>query len=228
MKKWPLSVAATVLLGGGALYAMQTPENPPAAAAQEAGSPEDIASSEAATAERRKITDDPAAPTFEPVDYDVTIVTYADYQCPFCRKVHPVLERLAREDGRVRIVYRDWPIFGPASEEAARAAIASQHQGKHAALNDALMNTQGKLDSDKIRAAADRAGVDWSRLQQDMNERKGEIDALIGRTSRQAAQMRLQGTPALLIGPYLVPGAIDYAGLSKAVALAREFEQKSS
>ncbi|MBU7580315.1 MAG: DsbA family protein [Porphyrobacter sp.] len=176
-------------------------------------------------AERRKITDDPVAPKFEPADYDVTIVTYSDYQCPFCRKVHPVLERIAREDGKVRIVYRDWPIFGTASDEAASAAIASQWQGKHAAFNDALMRTDGKLDSGKIRAAANAAGVDWQRLQRDMKERKREIDALIGRTSRQAAEMRLQGTPALLIGPYLIPGAIDDVELGKAVKIAREFEK---
>src|SRR3546814_9096698 len=79
-------------------------------------------------------------------------LSYSDYQCPFCRKIHPALERLAQEDGRVRIVYRDWPIFGPASEEAARMAIASQWQNKHRQFNDALMRTEGKLSSEKIRS----------------------------------------------------------------------------
>lgn len=178
-------------------------------------------------AARAAIADDPIAPKLEPANYDVTIVFYTDYQCPFCRKVHPELNRLAEEDGRVRIVYRDWPIFGAASEEAARAAIASQWQDKHAEFNDALMQTQGRLDPAKIRAAADRAGVDWARLQRDMDARRSDIDASIGRTSVQAAQMGLQGTPALLIGPYMVPGAIDYTGLSKAVALAREFNAEA-
>lgn len=226
MKKWPLIMGGSAVLAGGVLFAMQGSNSSADETVQAAGAPKDAASSEAALAERRKITDDPVAPKFEPADYDVTIVTYSDYQCPFCRKVHPVLERIAREDGKVRIVYRDWPIFGPASEEAASAAIASQWQGKHAAFNDALMRTEGKLDSVKIRAAANAVGVDWARLQRDVRGRKSEIDALIGRTSRQAAEMRLQGTPALLIGPYLVPGAIDYAGLSKAVSAAREFEQQ--
>lgn len=158
----------------------------------------------------------------------MTIISYADYQCPYCRKIHAELERLAREDGKVRIIYRDWPIFGPASEEAARAAIASQWQDRHAAFNDALMKIEGRLNSDRIREAADRADVDWERLQRDMEARSDEIDAVLGRTSVQAAQMGLQGTPALLIGPYFVPGAIDYAGLTKGVALAREFNAQTT
>ena len=89
------------------------------------------------------------------------------------------------------------------------------------------MQTQGKLDSDKIRAAADRAGVDWTQLQRDLEARRSEIDELIGRTKMQAAQMGLQGTPALLIGPYMVPGAINFEGLTEAVALAREFNAET-
>lgn len=85
------------------------------------------------------------------------------------------------------------------------------------------MQTDGRLDSAKIRAAADRAGVDWTRLQSDLNTRQSEINGLLRRTSMQAAQMGLQGTPALLIGPYMVPGAINHEGLTKAVTLAREF-----
>ncbi|MFC3216460.1 DsbA family protein [Novosphingobium panipatense] len=114
---------------------------------------------------RHEIQNDPVAPTVAPQGYDVTIVVFSDYQCPYCRKVHPALEALLREDKKVKLVYRDWPIFGAPSTEAARAAIASQYQGKHAAFNDALMQSQGKLSSESIRAAADRAGVDWARLQ---------------------------------------------------------------
>ncbi|MHB9879550.1 DsbA family protein [Pacificimonas sp. ICDLI1SI03] len=167
------------------------------------------------------------APTSEPADYDVTIVSFSDYQCPYCRKIHPTLEKLVTNDPRVRIVYRDWPIFGAASEEAARAAIASQWQDKHAPFNDALMRTEGKLTTQRIQAAATAAGVDWAQLQQDMETRGQEIDDLIDRTSLQAAKMGLQGTPALLVGPYLIPGAVDYTTLTETVGLARDFEQRS-
>src|SRR3546814_3926693 len=127
------------------------------ASQSDAGSDEDIAASAEAMAARAEIADDPITPKLAPEGYDVTIIRYSDYQCPFCRKIHPELERLAQEDGKVRIVYRDWPIFGTASEEAARMAIASQWQHKHPQFNDALMRTDGKLNPEKIRAEATSA-----------------------------------------------------------------------
>ncbi len=224
-RHWVLGgVAGAALLAAGLLVAQQ-PSGAGAATSAPAASSSDAARSAEALEERRKITDDPVAPKHEPDGYDVTIVSYSDYQCPFCRKMHPVLERLAEQDGKIRIVYRDWPIFGAASEEAAKAAIASQWQGKHAEFHDALMQTEGRLDRAKIKAAAESAGVNWSKLETDLDERWREIGGVIDRTKRQAAQMGLQGTPALLVGPYLIPGALDDATLAQAVQLAREFEQ---
>ena len=223
MPRWPL-VAALLLAtaGGTALVTTQLVQGDPASQG-DAGSDEDTAASAEAMAARAEIADDPIAPKLAPEGYDVTIISYSDYQCPFCRKIHPELERLAQEDGKVRIVYRDWPIFGPASEEAARMAIASQWQNKHRQFNDALMRTDGKLSSEKIRAAAAAAGIDFARLERDMETREDDIDGVLRRTAMQAAQMGLQGTPAMLVGPYMIPGAIDYAGLTRAVAEARRF-----
>lgn len=225
MNRWPVITAmSAIMLGGAAIvYAQAVDRAEMSSDDTHSQAERDLAAGAEAMAARAAIADDPVAPKLAQADHDVNVVFYTDYQCPFCRKVHPELSRLAKEDGRVRIVYRDWPIFGAASEEAARAAIASQWQGKHTEFNDALMQAEGKLDSAKIRAAADRAGVDWARLQKDLNTRQSDIDGLLRRTSMQAAQMGLQGTPALLIGPYMVPGAINHEGLAQAVALARKF-----
>ncbi len=218
MPRWPLVAALLLATAGGTALVTGDP-----ASQGDAGSDEDTAASAEAMAARAEIADDPIAPKLAPEGYDVTIISYSDYQCPFCRKIHPELERLAQEDGKVRIVYRDWPIFGPASEEAARMAIASQWQNKHRQFNDALMRTDGKLSSEKIRAAAAAAGIDFARLERDMETREDDIDGVLRRTAMQAAQMGLQGTPAMLVGPYMIPGAVDYAGLTRAVAEARRF-----
>jgi protein-disulfide isomerase len=182
---------------------------------------QDQVASDMARRVRQAIRTDPVAPVITPKGADVTIVLFSDYNCPYCRKVHPALQALLREDPKVRLLYRDWPIFGGASTEAARAAIAAEFQGKHAAFNDALMTTQGKLDSAAIRSAANRAGVDWTRLQKDLTARRQEIDAVLGRSDRYARMLGLTGTPGLLIGPYLLPGAVGVAELRKVVVAVR-------
>ncbi|WEK43096.1 MAG: DsbA family protein [Candidatus Sphingomonas colombiensis] len=176
---------------------------------------------ERVAAARRTITDDPAVPSLTPKSYDVTIVEYSDYQCPFCRRSQSVLAALLASDGKIRVVYRDWPVLGETSTLAARLATASKYQGKYIAFHDALLQTSGKLDDQTIRAAAEKAGVNWVRLQQDLKTHGAEIDALLDRTRRQAAAMNLRGTPGFLIGPYLIPGALDLATFKKVVAMAR-------
>lgn len=224
MKRTSIYVLIIAILGlGGALLlrqgALDTANAKTVDAQQHGQQPDPTEVAEA----RRQVTDDPAAPKVAPKGFDVTVVTYSDYQCPFCRKMHPALEKLMENDTKVRIVYRDWPIFGAPSIEAAKLAIASQWQGKHKEFDNALMQIQGKLSSEKIRAAADKAGVDWTRLQSDLDKHSDEIDGVLGRTSQQAAMMGLSGTPAVLIGPYMVPGALNYDQLVKAVELARKY-----
>jgi protein-disulfide isomerase len=182
---------------------------------------QDQVASDMARRVRQAIRTDPIAPAVAPKGADVTIVLFSDYNCPYCRKVHPALQALLREDPKVRLLYRDWPIFGGASSEAARVAIAAEFQGRHTAFNDALMASQGKLDRAGIRAAASRAGIDWARLQKDLTARRQDIDALLGRSDRYARMLGLTGTPGLLIGPYLLPGAVGVDELRKVVAAVR-------
>lgn len=216
-KKYLYATAAFASLAVGGLV-IQSSLSGDARAAQKT----EETTSAASWLTKESVTEDTVAPAVAPKDHDVTMVMFFDYQCPVCRKVHPDLQRLLADDKRVRLIYRDWPIFGAPSVEASRAAIASKYQGKHDAFDDALMRMQGRLSSATIRAAADKAGVDWARLQADLKTHDGEISALIARNSRMAPAIGLQGTPGFIIGSYLVPGGMDLAGLKNAVALARE------
>ncbi|EIZ79888.1 DSBA-like thioredoxin domain protein [Novosphingobium sp. Rr 2-17] len=170
---------------------------------------------------RKAVVDDPVAPKRAGASYDVTIVEFFDYNCPYCRTMEPVLNALLAADPKVRMVYRDWPIFGPASREAARAAVASKWQGRHAAFHEALMTSPARLDSAGIRAAAARAKVDWPRLQRDLEAHGAEIDALLARTDAIAESFRFAGTPALIVGPQAIAGAVDLPTLRGLVAAAR-------
>lgn len=166
-------------------------------------------------------SDNPTAPKVAPRGYDVTIVEYFDYACPYCKRMDPVFDQLLASDRKVRVVYRDWPILRPESRIAARLAIASQWQGKHAAFHDALLKLPGRLTDESIRAAADSAGVDWARLQRDEAAHSAEIDKLLAETNLHADILKLSGTPALLVGDHLLRGAVDIDMLKRIVATVR-------
>src|SRR5258708_13131031 len=76
---------------------------------------------------RDAILNDPAAPVAGNPKGDLTIVTFFDYNCPFCKKAEPNLERLVKADGKIRLLYKDWPILTEASVTAAHLVLASNH-----------------------------------------------------------------------------------------------------
>ncbi|MDX2145728.1 MAG: DsbA family protein [Rhodospirillaceae bacterium] len=110
----------------------------------------------------------PGTPVLGNANGDITIVTFFDYQCPFCKANEPRILQLLKDDPKVRFVTKDFPILGPASIVAAKAALASVRQGKHEALHNAMMAYRGKLDDGIIFTLAESAGLDVARLKADM------------------------------------------------------------
>lgn len=170
---------------------------------------------------RRWITEDPDAPTIAPPGYDVTIVEYMDYQCPACKASQEPLTQLLARDKKVRVIFRDWPIFGPASEKAARLALASKYQGKYLAFHNALFEMPRPLDEVKMQAAARRAGVDWAQLERDLKTHSGDIEDLLARNNEQAETLGLEGTPGFIIGHTQTFGAMTLDHLQANVRQAR-------
>lgn len=161
------------------------------------------------------------APTLGSSSADVVIYLFSDYNCANCRVMHANLRRLVATDGRIRIVHRDWPVLDERSRRAARLAIASMAQGRHARFDDELMRRGGSLDEPALRAAAQRAGVDWPRLERTLITDGKAIDDLLADTDRQARALQFVGTPVLLIGPFLSTGRIDADRLRELVREAR-------
>ena len=172
--------------------------------------------------QRRYFTEDAVAPMIKPANYDVTIVEYMDYQCPYCRATHGPLQQLLTKDKKVRVIFRDWPIFGDASSAAALAAVASKYQGKYVAMHDALMETPLPLNQAKIRAAAVKAGVNWDRAQKDIDIHSKEIEDLFARNDEQAQMLGLSGTPGFIIGQVQSFGGMTLKQLEDSVAAARK------
>jgi protein-disulfide isomerase len=124
-----------------------------------------------------------------------------------------------RAEPNVRVVYKDWPILGPASQLESRALLAAQRQGGYFKLQDALMHSSAPPTPDSLRAEAGRLGLDGGQLLRDMDD--PAIKARLDANFALAQQIGLQGTPALVIGQRVIGGAADLAELRQAVAEAR-------
>ncbi len=177
---------------------------------------------DAPTAEvRRYFTEDPDAPVVAPKGYDITVVEYVDYQCPYCRSSAAALDQLMARDRKVRVMFRDWPIIAPESRVAAEVALAAKYQGKYLAVHKALLAAPRPLDLAKIQAAAVKAGADLPRLKADMKAHRGDIDDLLERNQDQALMLGFTGTPGFIIGNFQSFGGVTLKGLQDTVAQAR-------
>ena len=161
----------------------------------------------------------PLSPVSGNLDGDITVVEFFDYQCPHCkRSLRPVMELLAA-DNLVRVVWKEFPILGPASRFAARAAMAADRQHLYHAFHVAVMSADQELTEFRVIEIAAAIGLNVEQLRRDMED--PAIDDYLDETARLARALGIGGTPAFVIGHTLVPGAVDTAGLHAVVAEAR-------
>lgn len=168
------------------------------------------------------ILNDHQSPSVGPSNADVVVIIFTDYQCPVCRATDPALERLIAHDHRVRVVFKDWPIFGLRSQRAAAVALATRAQGKYLAMHRALMTTRLPLSEANLERVALDAGVDWPRVESALQSGRPAIELLLRRQGLQAWSLGLQGTPGYIVGPYLIAGGLNDGALRQAVAAARK------
>jgi Protein-disulfide isomerase len=167
------------------------------------------------------ILNDPAAPVGGNPEGDVTIVNFTDYNCPYCKKVAPVLARVVKEDGKIRHVYKDWPVIRPTSIDGAQLVLAAHRQGRYEQAHTALMGIPGSgIERERMREALRQAGMDMDRLDRDLAEKRDEIDSLIQRNMAQGDALGLTGTPSFLIGPFRM-SMLDYDGFRQVISDAR-------
>jgi protein-disulfide isomerase len=162
---------------------------------------------------------------------NVTIVEFFDYQCGHCQKMQPVVKELLKNNQNLKVVYREFPIFGKSSITASQAAIAAGMQGKYAEMQQ-LLFTQKKLDDKGIMDLAKQAGLDMKKFEADMQSQKVK-DSL--NANRQLAEnMKLFGTPVFIVmstpqgqynsavHPVLIPGSTSLENLQQMVAQASQ------
>jgi protein-disulfide isomerase len=169
---------------------------------------------------KAELFQDPGTPVGGNPNGSVTIVEFFDYRCPYCKAMIADLNDLVRSDGNIRFVYKEFPILGPASQYAAKAALAAQLQGKYVALHDAMMSYKGQLAEDTVMELAAKAGLDTAKLKADME--KPEIAEQIAKNLDLAAALHLGGTPGFVLGGTVIDGAVPIARMKEMVEAARK------
>ena len=169
---------------------------------------------------RDEIFLDPEAPVAGNPEGAIVLVEFFDYRCGYCRRVKPTLEALLAENDDLRLAFKEFPILGPESTLAARAALAARAQGLYEPFHWALMVADGPFDLDHILGVARSVGLDANRLLRDMED--PAIDVMIDRNAVLANVLGIRGTPAFVIGDRMIRGALPIAAFRTAIADARE------
>ena len=146
-------------------------------------------------------------------DGDVVLVEFFDYACGYCRASNPDVERLLREDRRLKVVWRDYPVLGPDSDQAAIASLAAARAGRFRVFHDTLFAT-ARPTAAAIATAREAAAVGEAALTPEFRaelERNFELGRAIGAT----------GTPTFVIGDRVLQGAVGYQALRDAIEAAR-------
>lgn len=162
---------------------------------------------------------------------DITLVEFFDYQCVHCKHMAPVIKELVNNNKDLRVVYKDFPIFGKGSDFAARAALAAAMQGKYMELHNALIDKKQRLSPSIILQAADSVGINTTKLKADMKSDK--ISAMVKANMQLAEKLRLMGTPAFVVAKtpngefkaggktYFLPGAASAEALQGVITELR-------
>ncbi len=170
---------------------------------------------------RGSLENNPQTPVGGNIKGDVSFIEFFDYRCPYCKMVSPYVMKLIKEDGRIRYVFKEFPILGPQSVVASKAALAAWYQDKtkYMSFHMLMMKNKGGLTRKKVMDYAARAGYDVEKLKQGMGSDK--VKAEIARNAQAARALNINGTPTFIIGKTIVPGALSKEDLKDLVKTAR-------
>ena len=165
---------------------------------------------------------DPDIPVVGNPRGDITIVEWFDYNCPYCRKIEPEMRQVVQDDGKVRLVLKDWPILGPVSVVASRMALAAKYQDKFLVAHEAMIGVSSRITEPRINELLAGAGIDMDRLKKDLETNAKAIDAILARNNDQAEAFGFKGTPSFIVGKYRVPGVLSMDQFEQVIADARK------
>ncbi len=140
-------------------------------------------------------------------DGSITVVEFFDYNCGYCKSMFETVLNSVQDNSEIRLVLIEFPILGPNSVTASKAALASRNQDLYGPFHQAMMSHRGNLNEATIMTLARGVGLDIDQLQIDMND--PDIDKIIDKNRAFAQQLEISGTPAFIVGEALIPGAVS-------------------
>lgn len=155
---------------------------------------------------------------------DVTVVEFSDYRCGFCKRAHKVVQDVLAEDSGVRFVIKEFPILGPDSVVASRAALAASQIGAEGTVDfmDAMMSYRGNLDRKAVMKLAEQSGIDLKALIEAMESE--DISGKIKRNYALGKALGINGTPGFIVGNRLFPGYLEKEQMLAHINEARKAE----
>jgi protein-disulfide isomerase len=156
-------------------------------------------------------------------DGDITVVEFSDYSCPYCKRVHPVIDDLVSSDGNIRLIYKEFPILGPNSEAASRFALATllvAGPDAYRKVNNALMSLRGKPVPDAFPGIAEKLGLDADAILAKTDS--DAVSDIIGNNQSLGQRLRISGTPTFIFGGQIVRGVAPIESMRAIVKAERE------
>jgi len=169
---------------------------------------------------RSELFDNKDDPSFGNPKGDVTIVEFFDYNCAYCKSSYDSLLDTIKADGKVRLVFKEFPILTDDSFVASRIALAAKKQGKYDDVHRAYMKYRGKLDEKTAYKLAAEAGINMDQAKKDMSS--PELDKLLRRNKEIAHVLGVDGTPTFIIGDRIIPQAVEASTLKQLIEIARK------
>jgi protein-disulfide isomerase len=156
-------------------------------------------------------------------DGNVTFVEFFDYNCGYCKRAMDDMLTLLKDDPKLKVVLKEFPVLGPGSVEAAQVAVAVRMQDKtgkkYLEFHQKLLGGRGQADKARALAVAKDIGLDMGRLDKDLAS--AEVKATLQESFKLAEALGLNGTPSYVIGDDVVVGAVGLDALKEKVNTSR-------
>ena len=169
------------------------------------------------------IFNSPRGVTLGNKDGDVTFVEFFDYNCGYCKRAMADMLDLMKNDSKLKVVLKEFPVLSDGSVDAAKVAVAVRMQDptgkKYLDFHQKLLGGRGAADKARALAAAKDAGLDMARLEKDLTS--PEVKATLEENLKVAESLGMNGTPSYVIGKQVVIGAVGAEALREKISTAR-------